>query len=72
MRWSQSKPKDDAQFAEFALDPLLARVLNAIYGDALAGARHRRASDLLPLVQYLPPIAAAGTEPGPGCRSAAP
>ena len=29
--FSMSKPRDDAQFANFALDPLLARVLNAIY-----------------------------------------
>ena len=30
--WSMSQPKDDAQFAHFDLDPLLARVFNAIYG----------------------------------------
>src|SRR5882724_4104382 len=30
--FSLSQPKDDAQFANFALDPVLARVLNAVYG----------------------------------------
>lgn len=61
-RFSMSEPKDDAQFAGFALDPLLARVLNAIYGiDIPAPPR----TDLLLLVQYLPPIAAPGTPAGP-------
>ena len=60
--FSMSKPKDDAQFANFALDPLLARVLNAIYTLPIPTPPR---NDLLPLVQYLPPIAAAGTPPGP-------
>ena len=63
-RFSMSQPKDDAQFADYALDPVLARVLNAIYGDALPIPEPPR-TDLLPLVQYLPPIAAAGTPAGP-------
>ncbi len=63
-RFSMSRPKDDSQFAEFALDPVLARVLNAIYTNALPIPEPPR-KDLLPLVQYLPPIAAAGTPPGP-------
>ena len=63
-RFSMSQPKDDAQFAEYALDPVLARVLNAIYGDALPIPAPPR-TDLLPLVQYLPPIAATGTPTGP-------
>ena len=29
--WSRSDPKDDAQFAAFALDPLIARVAQAAY-----------------------------------------
>jgi hypothetical protein len=62
--FSQSHPRDDAAFAAFALDPLLARVLNAIYDPALPIPTPPRL-DLLPLVQYLPPIAAPGTPPGP-------
>ena len=34
-RWSMSDPKDDAQFASYALDPLLARVINAAYVGAV-------------------------------------
>ncbi|MBV9771392.1 MAG: DUF4331 domain-containing protein, partial [Bryobacterales bacterium] len=60
--WSMSRPINDSQFASFDLDPILARILNAVYGiDIPAPPR----ADLLPLVQYLPPIAAAGTTPGP-------
>ena len=33
--WSMSQPVNDSQFASFDLDPLLARVLNAIYGIAI-------------------------------------
>lgn len=61
-KFSMSEPKDDAQFANFALDPLLARVLNAIYGIPVPDAPR---TDLLPLVQYVPPIAAQGTPAGP-------
>ncbi len=61
-KFSMSEPKDDAQFANFALDPLLARVLNAIYGIPVPDAPR---TDLLPLVQYVPPIAAPGTAVGP-------
>ena len=60
--WSMSFPKDDAQFAAFDLDPLLARVLNAVYQIAIPTPPR---TDLLPLVQYAPPIAASGTPPGP-------
>jgi hypothetical protein len=68
-KFSMSQPKDDAQFAAYALDPLLARVLNAVY-DATVGPGALPIptpprNDLLPLVQYLPPIAAPGTPPGP-------
>ncbi len=63
-KFSMSQPKDDAQFANFALDPLLARVLNAIYREVLPIPTPPRI-DLLPLVQYLPPIAAPGTPAGP-------
>lgn len=60
--WSLSEPVNDSQFASFALDPLFARVLNAVYGiDIPAPPR----TDLLPLVTYAPPIAASGTPAGP-------
>jgi hypothetical protein len=63
-KFSMSQPKDDAQFASYPLDPVLARALNAIYRDALPVPDAPR-TDLLPLVQYLPPIAAPGTPAGP-------
>ena len=62
--WSMSQPKDDAQFASFDLDPLLARVLNAATGGAINIPTPPR-TDLLPLVTYAAPIAAPGTPPGP-------
>lgn len=67
-RWSQSRPSNDAQFADFALDPVLARVLNALYDTISPGVLpvpDAPRTDLLPLVQYLPPIAAPDTPPGP-------
>ena len=63
-KFSMSEPRNDAQFANYALDPLLARVLNAIYTDALPIPTPPR-KDLLPLVTYMPPIAAPGTPAGP-------
>jgi uncharacterized protein DUF4331 len=63
-RWSRALPKDDAQFARFALDPLVARIAQAAYGGAFDIPAPPR-NDLLPLVQYLPPIAAPGTTQGP-------
>jgi hypothetical protein len=63
-KFSMSLPKDDAQFANFALDPVLARALNAVYGAALPVPDAPRV-DLLPLVQYLPPIAPDTAKPGP-------
>ena len=60
--WSMSQPVNDSQFASFDLDPLLARVLNAVYGIAIPTPPR---TDLLPLVTYAPPIAAAGTPAGP-------
>lgn len=61
-RFSMDQPKNDSQFANFLLDPLLARVFQAIYKfDIPAPPR----TDLLPLVTYAPPIAAAGTPAGP-------
>ncbi len=63
-RFSMDQPKNDAQFAAFALDPLLARVLNAATAGEVSIPTPPR-TDLLPLVQYLPPIAASGTPTGP-------
>ena len=62
--WSRSEPKDDAQFADFALDPLIARVTQAAFGGAFDIPAPPR-NDLLPLVTYAPPIAAKGTRAGP-------
>jgi hypothetical protein len=61
-RWSMSEPKDDSQFANYALDPLLARVFNAVFGIPVPNPPRK---DLLPLLQYLPPIAPTGAAAGP-------
>ena len=50
--WSQSEPKDDAQFAKIDLDPLLPRAMNAVFGIAVPNPPR---TDLLPLVQYSVP-----------------
>ncbi|MBM3725959.1 MAG: DUF4331 domain-containing protein [Acidobacteria bacterium] len=63
-RFSMDQPKNDGQFASFFLDPLLARVINAAFGGAVAIPPAPR-TDLLPLVVYTPPIAATGTPTGP-------
>jgi hypothetical protein len=63
-RFSMDRPKSDAQFAPFFLDPSLARVVNALTGGAVAIPAPPRL-DLLPLVTYAPPIAASGTPAGP-------
>ena len=39
--WSRSEPEDDAQFADFALDPLIARVTQAAFGGASTSRRRR-------------------------------
>jgi hypothetical protein len=52
-KWSRSQPKDDSQFASYALDPVLPKVLNAVFGLGVPPAPR---TDLLPLVQYLPAI----------------
>ncbi|MCI0568161.1 MAG: DUF4331 domain-containing protein [Acidobacteria bacterium] len=62
--WSRSQPKNDSQFAQYALDPLIARVAQAAFGGAFDIPVPPRL-DLLPLVKYLPPIAAVGTPQGP-------
>ncbi len=60
--WSMSQPSNEATFKDFFLDPLLARVLNAVYGINIPAPPRL---DLLPLVNYAPPIAAVGTPAGP-------
>jgi hypothetical protein len=60
--WSMSQPVNDSKFASFDLDPTLARIFNAIYGINIPPPPR---TDLLPLVTYAPPIAAAGTPAGP-------
>jgi hypothetical protein len=63
-RFSMDKPKNDSQFANFFLDPPIARIVEALYGGALKVPAAPR-TDLLPLVTYAAPIAAAGTPTGP-------
>ncbi len=60
--WSMSQPINDSQFAHYDLDPLLARVLNAVFSISIPTPPR---ADLLPLVTYAPPIAASGTPAGP-------
>ena len=61
-RWSMEQPINDVQFANYDLDPLLARVFNAVYGISIPPPPRY---DLLPLVTYSAPIAAPGTPAGP-------
>jgi len=61
-RFSMDQPVNDSQFANFFLDPLPVRVINAIYGIPIPPPPR---TDLLPLVTYAPPIAAPGTPAGP-------
>jgi hypothetical protein len=63
-RFSMDQPKNDSQFSSFFLDPALARVVNAIFAGAVPIPTPPRL-DLLPVVTYSPPIAAAGTPAGP-------
>jgi hypothetical protein len=63
-RFSMDQPSRDIQFLNFFADPALPRVLNALTGGVLAIPAQPR-FDLRPLVQYVPPIAAAGTPMGP-------
>ncbi len=60
--WGMSVPSNDSQFASFDLDPLMARIMNSIYGIGIPAPPR---TDLLPLVTYAPPIAAPGTPAGP-------
>jgi uncharacterized protein DUF4331 len=62
--FSVSDPKDDAQFAGFFLDPLLAHLYSATLNIPVPPAPR---TDLLPLVQYVAPIC-----PGCGPKDAGP
>ena len=62
--FSMSPPAGDEQFTDFFLDPPIVRIVEALYGGALAVPEAPRL-DLLPLVVYAPPIAAEGTPAGP-------
>jgi len=63
-RFSMSEPKTDDQFAAFFIDPPIAQIVEALYGGSLTVPQAPR-FDLLPLIQYFPPIAPAGTPVGP-------
>jgi hypothetical protein len=60
--WSMSDPLNDSQFEAFDLDPLIARVFNAVYGFKIPTPPR---TDLVPLVTYAVPIAPKGTPAGP-------
>ena len=60
--WSMSYPLNDSQFAAFDLDPLIARIFNAVYGFKIPAPPR---TDLLPLVTYAAPIAPSATTAGP-------
>ncbi|WP_150047433.1 MULTISPECIES: DUF4331 domain-containing protein [Methylomonas] len=68
-KFSMSEPKNDAAFAGYVADPLLARVVNAAYGGAVSIPTPPRVDannpsfDLGPLVFYAAPIC-------PGCTPA--
>ena len=60
--FAMSPPSGDSQFANFALDPTLARVINAVFGVAVPDPPRK---DLLPLVTYSGPTIPTGTPAGP-------
>jgi hypothetical protein len=66
--WSMSKPQHDSQFASFDLNPLFVTIVDSLYSVLAPGALYSPPAprtDLLPLVEYLPPIAASGSPTGP-------
>jgi hypothetical protein len=60
-RFSTDAPKNDAQFANFFLHPLLADIFASLGIPVPTGDR----TDLLPLVTYTGPIVPSGTPAGP-------
>lgn len=66
--WSMSQPWHDSQFASLDLNPLFVTIVDSLYSVLVPGALYSPPApraDLLPLVEYLPPIAATGTPAGP-------
>jgi hypothetical protein len=65
-KFSMSEPEDDAQFGNYLLDPLLSRVINAVYGGAVTVPPPPRL-DLAPLVLYTTTLCpgCAGLNAGP-------
>jgi len=66
--WSMSQPIHDSQFSSFDLNPLFVTIVDSLYSVLVPGALYSPPAprdDLLPLVEYLPPIAALGTPAGP-------
>jgi hypothetical protein len=63
-RFSMDQPRNDKQFASHFLDPVIARVVNALTTGVVAIPAPPR-NDLLPLVTYAAPVAAPGTPAGP-------
>src|SRR5579862_1594631 len=66
--WSMSQPADDSQFAHFDLNPGFVGAIDSLYSVLVPNALYsppNPRNDLLPLVEYLPPIAPAGTKTGP-------
>lgn len=67
-RYSMDQPVNDSQFSDFYLDPPIVQIVEALYNELAPGALDTPEpdrTDLLLLVQYLPPIAAEGTPTGP-------
>ncbi|HET7289595.1 MAG TPA: DUF4331 domain-containing protein, partial [Thermodesulfobacteriota bacterium] len=68
-KFSMAQPENDAEYSDFFLDPVFARVLNtvyeALYGPDVLPIPDVPRLDLLPLVQYTAPIAPEGTPTGP-------
>jgi hypothetical protein len=61
--WSMSRPANDSQFAGYDLNPLFVTVVDSLYSVLVPGALYSPPAprvDLLPLVEYVAPIAAAG------------
>lgn len=66
--WSMSRPVNDSQFADFDLNPLFVTIVDSLYSVLAPGSLYSPPApryDLLPLVEYVPPIAAKDTATGP-------
>lgn len=70
-KFSMSEPENDAQFANYFLDPVLARVLNALYGGAVPIPTPPRVNPANP-AQDLGPLAFYSTLLCPGCQNLQP